>query len=74
MALKRARTILEQTARLPSPGPGPSDAEGSSRFLRGVAIGALVGAAIAGSTVWQRRRVRDRIRRELLSDAEPGEG
>jgi hypothetical protein len=27
-----------------------------SKFLRGLAIGALVGAAIAGSTIWQRRR------------------
>ena len=25
-------------------------------FLRGLTIGALVGAAIAGSTIWQRRR------------------
>ena len=31
----------------------------SRRFLRGLALGALVGAAIAGSTIWQRRR-RDR--------------
>ena len=28
----------------------------SKRFLRGLALGALVGAAIAGSTLWQRRR------------------
>jgi len=27
-----------------------------SKFLRGLAVGALVGAAIAGSTIWQRRR------------------
>jgi len=27
-----------------------------AKFLRGLAIGALVGAAIAGSTIWQRRR------------------
>ncbi|MCI0585040.1 MAG: hypothetical protein L0227_19470 [Chloroflexi bacterium] len=36
-----------------------------STFLRGLVAGTLVGAAIAGSTVWQRRRVRGRIRREL---------
>ncbi len=30
-------------------------------FLRGLTIGALVGAAIAGSTIWQRRR-RERAR------------
>lgn len=34
------------------------DHEGVSRFLRGLAIGALVGAAIAGSTFWERRRER----------------
>lgn len=28
-------------------------------FIRGVTIGALVGAAIAGSTIWQRRRRRN---------------
>jgi hypothetical protein len=29
-------------------------------FARGLAIGALVGAAIAGSTLWQRRRLAGR--------------
>jgi hypothetical protein len=29
------------------------------RFARGLAIGALIGAAIAGSTFWMRRRERD---------------
>ncbi len=28
-------------------------------FLRGISIGALVGAAIAGSTIWSRRGRRD---------------
>lgn len=28
----------------------------ASTFLRGLTIGALVGAAIAGSTIWGRRR------------------
>jgi hypothetical protein len=31
-----------------------------AKFLRGLAIGALVGAAIAGSTIWQRRRRQQR--------------
>jgi hypothetical protein len=37
----------------------PAD-EGHPRaiFLRGLSIGALVGAAIAGSTIWERRRGR----------------
>ena len=28
----------------------------AAQFVRGLALGALVGAAIAGSTIWQRRR------------------
>ena len=32
------------------------ESTGSRRFLGGLALGALVGAAIAGSTIWQRRR------------------
>ncbi|MFL5750723.1 MAG: hypothetical protein ACJ767_08945 [Chloroflexota bacterium] len=32
----------------------------SAQFVRGLAIGALVGAAIAGSTLWQRRRTTGR--------------
>jgi hypothetical protein len=48
--------------------PGPLDAlvkavagrpvdddQRASTFARGLALGALVGAAIAGSTIWQRR-------------------
>ena len=31
-----------------------------TRFLRGLGIGALVGAAIAGSRIWMRRRERGR--------------
>jgi hypothetical protein len=49
----------------------PTEPTVSSTFLRGLVVGALVGAAIAGSTVWQRRRVRGRIRRELIEDGEP---
>jgi hypothetical protein len=30
----------------------------ASTFARGLALGALVGAAIAGSTIWQRRHSR----------------
>jgi hypothetical protein len=41
---------------------GGSDAEErdqrASTFARGLALGALVGAAIAGSTIWQRRTSR----------------
>jgi hypothetical protein len=30
----------------------------TSTFMRGLAVGALVGAAIAGSTIWERRQRR----------------
>jgi hypothetical protein len=38
-------------------GPGDPDVRAST-FTRGLALGALVGAAIAGSTIWQRRHGR----------------
>ena len=37
----------------------PDDASAShSIFLRGLSLGALIGAAIAGSAIWERRRMR----------------
>jgi hypothetical protein len=42
--------------------------DSSSGFLRGVALGALVGAAIAGSTIWERRKARKRVRREFREE------
>ncbi|MGD0017675.1 MAG: hypothetical protein ABSD62_00285 [Candidatus Limnocylindrales bacterium] len=39
-------------------GAGPSDPR-LLAFARGLALGALVGAAIAGSTLWNRRPRRD---------------
>lgn len=38
-------------------GDGDDD-ERAMTFARGLALGALVGAAIAGSTIWQRRLAR----------------
>jgi hypothetical protein len=35
---------------------GQGDDPRAAQFVRGLALGALVGAAIAGSTLWQRRR------------------
>lgn len=37
---------------------GDGDDERAMTFARGLALGALVGAAIAGSTLWQRRQAR----------------
>jgi hypothetical protein len=41
----------------------------ASTFARGLALGALVGAAIAGSTIWQRRQIRA-ARDEQAAEAE----
>ena len=37
---------------------GDQDDQRATTFARGLALGALVGAAIAGSTIWQRRHAR----------------
>jgi hypothetical protein len=47
------RWLLLRLARRRVP-TGPSDAR-LLAFARGLALGALVGAAIAGSTFWERR-------------------
>jgi hypothetical protein len=44
----------------------------ASTFARGLAIGALVGAAIAGSTIWQRRGTRPP--RAALTAGGPADG
>ena len=50
----------------------PDDAtEWHSIFLRGLSLGALIGAAIAGSAIWERRR--RRATRQLdATDSGPG--
>jgi len=42
--------------RLTGGASAPGDDPRVAQFVRGLALGALVGAAIAGSTIWQRRR------------------
>ena len=39
-------------------GAHDDDDQRATTFARGLALGALVGAAIAGSTIWQRRHAR----------------
>jgi hypothetical protein len=39
-------------------GVATGDDDRAATFARGLILGALVGAAIAGSTIWQRRRAR----------------
>jgi hypothetical protein len=40
-------------------------------FLRGLALGAFVGAAIAGSTIWNRIRQRSRPTSSGVNDGNP---
>jgi hypothetical protein len=43
-----------------------------STFLRGLTTGALVGAAIAGSALWNRYRRSHRPQTESVTEAAPG--
>ena len=43
-------------------GSGDAGDERAMTFARGLALGALVGAAIAGSTIWQRHLAKRRAR------------
>jgi hypothetical protein len=49
------RAMRGQSARAMPPGDPDED---SPAFVSGLALGALVGAAIAGSTLWHRFRAR----------------
>jgi hypothetical protein len=46
---------VDRLVRLVEGARGDDDIRATT-FVRGLALGALVGAAIAGSTIWQRRR------------------
>jgi hypothetical protein len=50
--------LMERLARIVEQRPSGDDDVRASTFARGLALGALVGAAIAGSTIWQRRHTR----------------
>jgi hypothetical protein len=50
---------------------GPDEDPRVAQFVRGLAIGALVGAAIAGSTLLQRRRSADRAAATLRRTPSP---
>jgi len=47
--------------RLTGGAAAPADDPRAAQFVRGLALGALVGAAIAGSTIWQRRQSRRQL-------------
>ena len=54
----RLPPFVEGLIRAVAGGSGDDGDERASTFARGLALGALVGAAIAGSTIWQRRLAR----------------
>jgi hypothetical protein len=53
---KPLESVVRALARRPD-----DDDQRASTFARGLALGALVGAAIAGSTIWQRRHAPPRL-------------
>ena len=71
MSGDRAPAALEALVRAVA-GGGHDDDQRATTFARGLALGALVGAAIAGSTIWQRRHARGGRRSEpALADDQP---
>jgi hypothetical protein len=52
--------------------PEPSDEQTTAKFLRGLTIGALIGAVIAGSSIWGRRAAarRDEAEADLGLDVD----
>ena len=55
MTEERVPAPLEALVRAIAGGTTDDDDRRASTFARGLALGALVGAAIAGSAIWQRR-------------------
>jgi hypothetical protein len=53
---------------------GEEGASGGTTFMRGLTLGALLGAAVAGSAIWQRRGRRRQARRATDSDVVATEG
>ena len=58
MSDDRVPAPLEAIVRAIAGGSHDADDRRATTFARGLALGALVGAAIAGSTIWQRRHAR----------------
>ena len=57
MSEPRIPTALDALIRTVAGGSSDEERDRrASTFARGLAMGALVGAAIAGSTIWQRRQ------------------
>ena len=58
MSDDRVPAPLEALVRIVVGSGNDVDDQRATTFARGLALGALVGAAIAGSTIWQRRHAR----------------
>lgn len=58
MSDPRVPAPVDAVIRAIAGGSADTGDERTGTFTRGLALGALVGAAIAGSTIWQRRRSR----------------
>ena len=58
MSDDRVPAPVEALIRAVAGGDRDETEQRATAFARGLAIGALVGAAIAGSTIWQRRHAR----------------
>jgi NhaP-type Na+/H+ or K+/H+ antiporter len=67
----RVPPIVEAIIRAAAGGSEADRDERASTFARGLALGALVGAAIAGSTIWQRRHARSKA---LDAGSDDGDG
>lgn len=59
---------VEVLIRVVAGGSGEKGDERASTFARGLVLGTLVGAAIAGSTIWQRHLVRRQSRSSVGRD------
>jgi len=62
--------LLERLSRAAEAVTG--DDQRATTFARGLILGALVGAAIAGSTIWQRRRQAGSASPAPVADEEGG--
>jgi hypothetical protein len=75
MTPDRVPAPVEALVRAIAGGGDDDDDRRATTFARGLALGALVGAAIAGSTIWQRRHGRLAGARPLRpSTAQPAPG
>ncbi len=71
MSDDRVPAPIEALVRAVAGGVHDEDDQRATTFARGLALGALVGAAIAGSTIWQRRHSSAHRPRGRTSRPEP---